>query len=118
MEHVTCDMGHVTNDTWHVTCDMRHVTCDMWHMLCGIWREVNIPSKLQVPSSYGLEGLEGILKIWRKRMNELMNELMNHKGLFTRHGSPVGSSPNQCNPVLENIFQNTITPKQFQIETC
>ena len=90
--------------------------------------EVNIPSKLQVPSSYSFEGLEGILKIWRKSMNELMNDLMNHKGVFktapatlgllTRNGSPVGSSPNQCNPVLENIFQNTITPKQFQIETC
>ena len=61
-------------------------------------------------------------------MNELMNELMNHKGVFktapatlgllTKHGSPVGIRPNQCNPIFGNVFQNTIMPKQFQIETC
>ena len=39
-------------------------------------------------------------------------------GLLTRHGSPVGIRPNQCNPIFGNVFQNTIMPKQFQIETC
>ena len=32
-----------------------NVTPDMGHMTCDTWREVNILSKCQVPSSYGLK---------------------------------------------------------------
>ena len=46
-KNVTRDMGHGTWDMWHVTLDMRRVTCDM------LWG-VNILSKFQLPSSYGL----------------------------------------------------------------
>ena len=37
-----------------LTCDIWHVTRDKWHVTCDTWREVNIISKFQVPSSYGL----------------------------------------------------------------
>ena len=40
-------MGHMTCDTWHVT----HV---MWHVTCYTWWGVNIFSKFQFPSFYGL----------------------------------------------------------------
>ena len=47
MWHVTCDMWHMTHDTWHKT-------LDMWHMTYDRWEEVNLLSKCQLPSSYGL----------------------------------------------------------------
>ena len=45
---------NVTCDTWHVTCDTWHVTHGTWHMTCDMLLGVNIPSKFQLPSSYGL----------------------------------------------------------------
>ena len=41
-------------DTWHVTCDTLHVTRYKWHKTCDLLREVNILSKFQLPSPYGL----------------------------------------------------------------
>ena len=43
------DTWHVTGDTWNVTRDIWHVTRDMWQMV-----GVDILSKFQLPSSYGL----------------------------------------------------------------
>ena len=40
---------------WLVIFDMWHIKCDMWHMTHHRWREVNLLSKFQLPSSYGLE---------------------------------------------------------------
>ena len=64
-----CDMWHMTCDTWHVTWHMTH---DMWH----VWG-VNILSKFQLPSSYGLWFM--ILWIYGGDgwLAQLMNELMN-----------------------------------------
>ena len=59
-------MSHVTNDMLHVTHETRHLTHDRWG-------EVNLFSKLQLPSSYGLHGIKGLLKIWRKRLTHLMS---------------------------------------------
>ena len=42
------------NDMSQVTRDMWHVTRDMWHMACDRWGDVNLLSKSQLPSSYGL----------------------------------------------------------------
>ena len=39
---------------WHMTCDTWHMACDMWHMSCDTWWGVNILSKFQLSSSYGL----------------------------------------------------------------
>ena len=39
----------LTHDMWHVTCNTWHVTRYMWHVV-----GVNIHSKFQLPSSYGL----------------------------------------------------------------
>ena len=33
---------------------MWHITCDTWHMTHDRWEEVNLLSKVQLPSSYGL----------------------------------------------------------------
>ena len=44
----------MTCGTWHVTRDMWHVTRDMWHVTCDMLWGVNILSKFQLPSSYGL----------------------------------------------------------------
>ena len=78
MWHVTCDTWYVTCDTWHVTRDMWHVTCDTWHVKRDMWHMtrdtfggVNILSKCQLPSSYCLLF---IMKIWRKRLTDLMSD--------------------------------------------
>ena len=42
------------SDMWHVTFDTWHVTHDTWHMACDMLWRVNILSKFQLPSSYGL----------------------------------------------------------------
>ena len=72
MWHVTRDMWHVTRDTWHVTRDTWnvtwHVTHDMWH----VWG-VNILSKFQLPSSYGL----WFIILWRYGGKGLLAELIN-----------------------------------------
>ena len=48
------DMGHTTCDAWHLTHDRWHMTCDIWHMTCDMLWGVNILSKFQLPSCYGL----------------------------------------------------------------
>ena len=53
-KHVTRDMWHMTRDMWHVTRDMWHMTCDTWHVTCDMLWGLNIVSKFQLPSSYGL----------------------------------------------------------------
>ena len=59
---------HVTPDMWHMPRDMWHVTQDMWHKV-----GVNILSKFQIPSSYGL-GKTVSWRFWKKgSLNEPMN---------------------------------------------
>ena len=41
----------VTHDSWH---DMWNMTHDTWHITCDRVGEVNLLSKFQLPSSYGL----------------------------------------------------------------
>ena len=53
--------GEVTRDTWHVT-------PDMWHVV-----GVNILSKFQLSSSYGL----GVMMFWRSGGKESVNESIN-----------------------------------------
>ena len=60
---------------WHVTRETWHVTRDTWHMTHDTFRGVNILSKFQLPSSY-------IMKIWRKRMNRLINQLINDEAVY------------------------------------
>ena len=59
----------------HICIQSQTVSYDIWHVICDTWRVVNVLSKFHVPSSYG--GSEGVLKIWRKRMNKWIN----HKGV-------------------------------------
>ena len=59
----------MTPDTWHMT----H---DMWHML-----GVNILSKFQLPSSYGL----GLTVFWRyfgKRLTQWLNQSINYEAVY------------------------------------
>ena len=58
---MTCDTWYVTRDMWHVICDTWYVTRDTWnvthetsHITCDMLWGVNILSKCQLPSSYGL----------------------------------------------------------------
>ena len=48
----TRDMWQLTGDMWHVTPDTWHVTPDMWQV-----GAVNLLSKCQLPSSYGLQSI-------------------------------------------------------------
>ena len=88
---------------WHGTCDTTGV---MWQMTCNTWREVNILSKSQVPSFYRA------LKIWRKRLSQLIN----HKGVYriapatsgllniTNHESPYSKSKMFVNMAKGNFL--------------
>ena len=75
-------MGHVTCEIWHVTCNMWNMICDMWHMTRDRWGKVNLLSKFQLPSYYGL-GVKvfqryfhkGSLRDWIKQINELMTNV-------------------------------------------
>ena len=60
---------HVTRDMWHVTCDIWHVTRDTWHVWGGE-HSLNISAPYLLPFV-----IYDIMKIWRKRMNHLMNNL-------------------------------------------
>ena len=65
----------MNGDMWHLTPDTSHVTHDIWHVSCDTEGVMNIVSKFQVPSSYGLGclGCEGVLKIPNERMTDWMN---------------------------------------------
>ena len=67
--HMTFKMWHVTGDTWLVTHDLWQMTHDIWHMKHDRWREVNIPSKFQLSSSYGL----GVMLFWKFGGKELLS---------------------------------------------
>ena len=54
---------------WRVTCDTSYVTPEMWHMV-----GVNILSKFQLPSSFGLGGKV----IWRSGGKGLVTRLIDH----------------------------------------
>ena len=56
----------------YVTCDMWHMTRDTWHMTRDMFGGGDILSKFQLL----LFVIYDIMKIWRKRMNESVNELM------------------------------------------
>ena len=43
-------------EKWHIKCLTWHVTHDTWHVTCERWEQVNLLSKFQLPSSYGLGG--------------------------------------------------------------
>ena len=79
---MACDMWHVTHDMWHVTHDMWHVTCDTWPVTCDMLWGVNILSKFQLPSSYGLWFM--ILWIFGEKaewLTDWMNEWINYEGV-------------------------------------
>ena len=82
MWHVTCDMWHVTCDMWHVTHDTWHVTCDTWrdmlHMTCDMFGGVNILSKFQLLSSYGL----WFMILWISGGKGWLTESINYKAVY------------------------------------
>ena len=71
----------MTWDMWHVTCDTGQVTHDMWHVTHDRWGEVNLLSKLQLLSSYGL----GVKVFWRYFhkwwLTHWLTQLMSDKGV-------------------------------------
>ena len=67
LQQFSSDMGHMTRDVWHVTCDML--------------RRVNILSKLQLPSSYGV----GRTVSWRYFNKSWPTEWMNGKAFLTQN---------------------------------
>ena len=77
MWHVTCDTWHMTRDMWHMTRDTWHVTHDTW-LVWGGEHSLKISAPLLLPFV-----IYDIMKIWRKRMNEWMNELMTR--MFIEH---------------------------------
>ena len=72
---VTCYAWHMTSDTG---LDTWHMTRDTWHLTSDNWRGVNILSKFQLPSSYGL----GVLMFWRFGGKGRVTRLMNDKGVY------------------------------------
>ena len=91
MWHVTRDMWHVTRDTWR----------DMWHVL-----GVNIFSKFQLPSSYGL----WFMILWISGGKGSLNELMNEWYIFSRCLEYILLSQSQSSvhlvvlELVENLF--------------
>ena len=82
MWHLTRDTLHVTSDTLHLTPDMWHMIQDMWHMTCDTWWGMNILSKCQLPSSFGL-GSRVSWSFWMKGSpTQWMNEWINDKGVY------------------------------------
>ena len=64
----------MTRDMWHVTRDMWHVTHDMWHLTRDRNGEVNLLSKFQLPSSYGL-GMKVCRRYFHKpSLSELISD--------------------------------------------
>ena len=59
-----------------MTPDTRHVTCDTWHVTHDTWG-VNILSKFQLPSSYGL----WFMIFWRFGGKGLLTDWLNHEGV-------------------------------------
>ena len=60
---------------WHMTYDILHVTRDMWHM-----ERSEYSLKISGPLLIRF-GIEGVLKIWRKRLSQLMSHLISDKGV-------------------------------------
>ena len=60
----------------HMLCDTWHLTCDMWHVV-----GVNILSKSQLPSSYGLGGKVIQRSGGKGWPTELSNEWMSDEGV-------------------------------------
>ena len=60
---------------WHLTHDMLHVTRYVLYLTHDRWGEVNLRSKLQLPSSYSL----GMKVCWRLGREGWMNWWMNDK---------------------------------------
>ena len=60
----------------HVTRDMWHMTRDMWHGACDMLWWVNILSKFQLPSSYGL----WYMIFWRSVGKGSLTDWLNHGG--------------------------------------
>ena len=61
-----------------MTCDTRHLTLDAQQFTNDSWGEVNLFSKIQLPSSYGL----GVKVEDISTKDERLNELMNDKGVY------------------------------------
>ena len=59
--------------TWHLTCDMWHVTCDTWHITRDRLGEVNLLSKCQPSSSFGL-GIKVFWRYFHKGLTDWPNE--------------------------------------------
>ena len=78
-------------DTWHMTRDTWHVTHDTWHVTHGVgWTfSPNFSSLYRF-------GIYGVLKIWRKRMNESVNQLMTRLFVYT--------GTNSYKPILILVF--------------
>ena len=81
---MTHDTWHMTHDTWHVTLtpDMLHLTPDTWHLTPDTWHltpdTCNLTHNMwqMVGGEHSLLpfGCNDILKIWRKRITDWMNE--------------------------------------------
>ena len=63
-------------DMWYVTCDTWYVTCDMW-LVWGGEHSLKISAPLLLRFV-----IYDIMKIWRKRMTDSLNELMNGKAVY------------------------------------
>ena len=55
----------MTPDMWHLTPESWHMTCDLWHVSRDTQGVMNIVSKFQVPSFFGL-GVKVSWRLWTK----------------------------------------------------
>ena len=75
---MTQDTWHVTPDTWHMTRDAWYVTPDTWHLTPDMWHMVGGEHSLKMSAPYLLRfGCNDVLKVWRKRITEWINDWMN-----------------------------------------
>ena len=72
--HVTCDILNLTPYTWYVTHDMWHMTCDTWHVTHDMWHMVGGEHSHKMSAPELLQfGIDSVLKILNKSMNDLSN---------------------------------------------
>ena len=64
------------SDLLYVTCDMWPVTHDIWYVTCDTLWGVNILTKFQLPSSYGLKTV-----FWKYFHKGSVSLLINYKGV-------------------------------------
>ena len=103
---------------WHLTRDTRHVTPDMWHMICDMWHIVEGENSLKILAPQFLQfGIDSVLKILNKRMNEWIDKWINDKGIYRTAPATPGLSKRSMVEIRQEISLSSLKTKWTFPET-